>query len=98
MAEATLDLDALTSELEQMSNEDLQKMVLDMKVKQKVTTGKYYNPDRAKATRVKAAAKNKALIELAKSRGLYDAINSKAKEIADAKLAEIDAEREGDTD
>lgn len=94
MAEATLDLDAMQAELEGMSEEDLRKTLLDMKVKQKVTTGKYYNPERAKATRQKAAQKTAALVAHAKKLGIYDEINDQARKLADAKLAEIDADTE----
>lgn len=98
MANATFDLDSINAELESMSEEDLRKTLLDMKVKQKVATGKYYNPEAAKVQRQKAAAKQKALIQLAKDRGLYDEINAAAKAKADEVLANFEAEKKGAVD
>lgn len=98
MAGAVIDLDAIQAEMANMSEEDLRKTLLDMKVKEKVNTKKYYNADTAKKQREKATAKRKALIELAKSRGFYDEINSQAAELATAKLAEEAAEGDDDLD
>lgn len=78
MADAVIDLDAIQAELGAMSEEDLRKTLLDMKVKEKVTTKKYYNPETAKKARQKMAATKKAIIELAKAKGFYDEINATA--------------------
>lgn len=88
MADAVIDLDAIQAELGSMSEEDLRKTLLDMKVKEKVTTKKYYNPETAKKARQKMAAKKQALIALAKANGWFDQINEQANVLAAEKLAE----------
>lgn len=87
MADAVIDLDAIQADIGKMSEEDLRKTLLDMKVKEKVATGKYYNPETAKKARLKAAATKKAIVELAKKNGWFDAIDAEAKKTADAEIA-----------
>lgn len=91
MADATIDLDQIQAELSSMSEADLRKTLLDMKVKEKVNTKKYYNADTAKKQRDKTTAKRKALIQLAKDRGFFDEINEQATKQAEEVLAgEVD--------
>lgn len=87
MADAVIDLDAISAEVDALSDEDKRKMLLDMKVREKFTTKKYYNPETAKKARQKQAAKKKALIEYAKANGWYDEIDTLATEQATEKLA-----------
>lgn len=85
-----IDLNAITAEVNQLSEEDLRKALVEMKTKQKVSTKKYYNPETAKAARQKKAAVFAAMVAQAKALGLYDQIDAEASEAAEAKLAEAD--------
>lgn len=83
-----INLEQISAEVESLSLEDLKKAVLDAKVKQRVATKKYYNPEAAKATRQKRAAELKAMENRLKEEGLYDEIMKQAAIDADAKLSE----------
>lgn len=96
MADAVLNLDEVMAELEAMSDEELRKSLLEMKVKEKVNTKKYYNADTAKKQRQKLAAKKKAMTEIARQRGFYDEINERAGVLASEKLAEETGEGDDD--
>lgn len=91
MADVTIDISAFEAELANMSEEDLRKSLLDIKVKQKIATKKYYNPEAAKAQRQKAAERMRALVAKAKELGIYDSINEEAGKLADEKLIEDEA-------
>jgi len=89
----------LESQISQLSPEELKQQLLDAKVKQRVATKKYYNPEAAKRQRDKRAATLKAQAELAKGMpatvpgyaNLYEQILAEANDLADAKLAEAEA-------
>jgi len=97
-----IDIAALENEISQMSPEDLKQQLLDAKVRQKVATKKYYNPETAKKARVKKAETLKAQAALAKTMpaskpgfaNLYEQILAEANEIADQKLGETEGESE----
>lgn len=89
---AELDIEKMSAEIESMSVEDLKKQVLDAKVKQRVASKKYYNPESAKKQRVKRAAELAQMVARAKELGIYDDIMKEAAEEADAKLASEEAE------
>lgn len=92
----------LEAQISQLSPEELKQQLLDAKVKQRVATKKYYNPETAKKARDKRTATLKAQAELAKTMpatkegfaNLYEQILAEANELADQKLAE-DAANEG---
>lgn len=95
-----INVDEIEQELARMTPEEMKKVLLDAKVRQKVMTKKYYNPEKAKERRQKAAAVLSAQSELAKgmpatdgkSKNLYEQILAEANELADAKLAQEEAE------
>lgn len=96
--ENVLDLDALTAEVNNLSEEELRAALVEMRTKQKVTQKKYYNPETAKKARQKAAAKMKAMVEAAKAAGIYEEIEKAASEAADAKLAEAEVAAASETE
>lgn len=98
MADAVLNLDEVMAELEGMSDEELRKSLLEMKVKEKINTKKYYNADAAKKQRQKMAAKKRLMTEIAKTRGFYNEINDRAAVLATEKLAEDAGPDDGDED
>jgi len=97
-----IDVQELEAQIEKLSPEELKKMLLDAKVRQRVTSKKYYNPETAKKARDKKALVLKAQAEAAKnlpatdgkSANLYEQILSEAAVLADQKLAEEAAEQE----
>jgi hypothetical protein len=90
----------LEQEIGKLTPEELKQQLLDAKVKQRVATKKYYNPETAKKARQKRSAILSKQAELAKSMAatkpgfanLYDQIMAEANEIADAKLADQEAD------
>lgn len=94
-----LNIAELEAQVGQLTHEELKQQLLDAKVKQRVATKKYYNPEAAKALRAKKAATQKAQAELAKTMpatkegfaNLYEQILAEANEIADQKLADEEA-------
>lgn len=95
MSDVTIDFAALEAELAKMSPEELKAQLIDLKTKQKIATKKYYNPEAAAKQRKIREAKNKAMVELAKKLGLFEAIDAEATKRATAKLAAEAAESEG---
>lgn len=89
-----IDLAAIEADVAKMSPEDIRKALLDFKVKQNVTTKKYYNPETAKRARQKKSAMQAEMVKLAKAAGIYDEIVAEAK----TKAEEILAEEGADTD
>lgn len=90
----------IEASLAQLSPEEIKQQLLDAKVKQRVNTKKYYNPETAKKARDKRTAVLKAQAEAAKKlpatvpgfANLYEQILSEANELADAQLAEAEAD------
>lgn len=91
---ATINLDEIKSKLDQLSDEDVRAQLFQYKVKQKVTTAKYYNPETAKKARMKRSAEIKLLTERAKALGIYDEINEQAGEQAALELGAAQADSE----
>ncbi len=97
-----IDIEALKAELESLSEEDLRKQLLDAKVRQRVATKKYYNPESARNQRLKRAEKLKQMQERAKGMpatdskygNLWEQIQAEATAEADRQLAEEEAEQE----
>jgi hypothetical protein len=93
MSDVTIDFAAIDAQVQNMSQEELIKLVTAAKVKQKVATKKYYNPAAAKAQRLKRAAFLKqAEAALAKA-GLMEQIKAEvdvqvAEELADQEETE----------
>ena len=95
-----IDVNELEQEIAKLTPEELKQQLLDAKVKQRVATKKYYNPETAKKARQKKSATLAAQAELAKTmaatdpkyKNLYDQIMAEAAELADAKLAQDEAE------
>lgn len=77
-----------------MTDEQIREIVLANKVRQKVATKKYYNPESAKALRQRKQAELRAMTEILASRGLLDEVNKQASALADAQLAELETEEE----
>lgn len=80
-----IDFSAIQAEVDNLSDEQLAAEVLKVRVRQKVQQKKMQGSASHKNYQQKANAKRKALIALAKSRGLYDGIN----EAAEAKAVEF---------
>lgn len=102
---ATINLDELQAKVKAMSPEELQKIVFDAKVKQRVATKKYYNPETAKRARlkkaeeIKAAAAQLAALPAPEGSGfanMLEYVNSEAGQEADRKLSEETASEAGD--
>lgn len=91
-----IDLAAIEAELSQLTPEQMKQQLLDAKVKQKVATKKYYNPETARKARLKKAEQLKQIAAKAKGMAatkpgfanLYEQIEAEAKELAEEKLAE----------
>lgn len=83
MSDANIDLASLRAELESIPEEELVQQLLELRTKQIANQRKNYNPEKAKAYHAKRNARNKALVQLAKDKGLYDSINARAKMKAD---------------
>lgn len=92
--EATLDinLDEIQAQISGLSKEDLIKQLVDVKVRQKVTQKKYYNPESAKKARLKRTAVINAMVEKAKALGIYQGILDTASAKADEELGASEAE------
>lgn len=82
-----IDFAELEKQVSSMTPEQLKAALLEIKVKQRVTTKSYYNPETAKKARLKRQAFNTALTEKAKELGIYDSILDEAREKADEILA-----------
>lgn len=104
---ADIDIAGLENEINQLSAEDLRSQLLEAKVKQRVATKKYYNPENAKKLRQKRAKELTAMTERAKGApatqpgfaNLYDQIMAEAKTEADSRLAASAAEEDqGDSE
>lgn len=97
-----VDYAELEAQLNQMTPEELKKQLLDAKVKQRIATKKYYNPETAKKARDKKSAMIKAQADAArklpatdgKSANLYEQIMAEASRLADEKLGESEAEEQ----
>jgi hypothetical protein len=97
-----IDVDQLEAELDKLTPEELKAQLLEAKVRQKVATKKYHNPEVAKRARDKKNARIKAQAELAKSMpatsgkhaNLYEQIMAEAADEADRRLAEESVDRE----
>jgi hypothetical protein len=92
MSDTAINLDSIQAEVANMDLEALKAAVLKAKVKQKVATKKYYNPEAAKRARDKRAAELKAMTELLRSKGLLDEVEAQARQQADEQLATEAAE------
>jgi hypothetical protein len=94
-----IDLEALKSEIANMSADDVAKQLLEIRTSQRVQQKKYHNADAAKAYQQKKAAKIKEMAAHARTlpatmpgyANLYEQIKAQANEAADAKLAESGA-------
>lgn len=93
-----IDIAAIEAEVAKLSPEDIRKALLDFKVKQNVTTKKYYNPETAKRARQKKAAMQAEMVKLAKAAGIYDDIVAEAKTKAEEILAEEDADSDDESE
>lgn len=83
-----IDVAAIEAEVLKLSPEEIRKALLDFKVKQNVTTKKYYNPETAKRARQKKAAMQALMVKMAKEAGIYEGIVEEAKLKAEEILAE----------
>lgn len=89
-----IDLSALESEIQSLTPEQIREQLVGLRTKQRVNQKKYHNADKAKAYMAKRAAKQKAMVEWAKtqpatdgkSETLYAQILAEAAEKADAIL------------
>jgi ATP-dependent protease ClpP protease subunit len=95
-----IDLDKINKEVADsvgsMSQEDIEKELTELRVRQKVAQKKYQSPERQKAYQAKQKERRRLLKERAIQLGIYDQINEKAGELADAKLAAEEAESDED--
>lgn len=82
-----IDFAELEKQVSSMTQEQLKQALLDIKVKQRVTSKSYYNPETAKKARLKKQAFNNAMAEAAQKLGIYDDILTEAREKADEILA-----------
>jgi hypothetical protein len=93
-----IDLDKIAAEvqadIENMSDAEVEKELLDLRVKQKVAQKKYQSPERQKAYQAKQKERRRLLKERAMKLGRYGDINKRAGELADEKLAEEEAASE----
>ena len=93
-----IDIAAIEAELAGMSEEELAAEVLKVRTKQKIQQKKMQGSASHKAYQMKAQAKRKAIIALAKSKGIFDAINAQAEKDAEAKLLEAAGNEVQDTE
>lgn len=91
----TIDFAEIEKQLAGMSPEQLRQALLDVKVKQRVTTKSYYNPETAKKARLKKQALINAMVEAAQKAGIYQQILDEAREKADEILAAKAADEDG---
>lgn len=82
-----IDFAELEKQVSAMTPDQLKQALLDIKVKQRVTSKSYYNPETAKKARLKKQAFNNAMAEAAQKLGIYDSILIEAREKADEILA-----------
>lgn len=87
MATPTIDLAKLQAEVGALSQEELAKKLLDIKVRQKKQQAKMQDSGAHKAYQEKQKQIRKLLKERAVAMGIYDSINAEAKQKADAELA-----------
>lgn len=83
-----IDLAAIEAEIGTMSDEDIQAELLKVRVRQKKQQKKMQNSPSHKAYQLKAQAKRKALVALAKKKGLYEKVNEQAETIVAQQQAE----------
>lgn len=90
----------LEQELNKLTPDELKAQLLEAKVRQRVATKKYYNPETAKKARQKAAAMRAEMAAKAKTlpatapgfANLYDQIMAEAAEEADRRLGTEEAD------
>lgn len=86
-----IDLNAIQAEIAQLSPEEIQKQLVELRTKQRVNQSKHHNSDKQKAYMKKRNAAFKAMADRAKELGIYDNILKQAKENAAEIIAERDA-------
>jgi|WetSurMetagenome_2_1015567.scaffolds.fasta_scaffold1133630_1 hypothetical protein len=86
-----IDLNAINAEIEASiaakTPQEIEAELLALRVKQKVAQKKYQSPERQKTYQAKQKAMKSALKKRALELGIYDAVNTRAGELADAQLA-----------
>lgn len=92
--DTTIDLKALEAEVGKMSKEDLEKAVLDLRVREKKQQKKMQGSETQKRYQERQKAIRKLLKEQAKKLGIYDRINEQAETLAEQQLA-AETEPEG---
>jgi hypothetical protein len=83
-----IDLAALEAEIQQLSPEEIQKQLVDLRTKQRVNQSKHQGSLAQKTYMKKRAELNKLMAAKAKELGIYDGILATAKANADKILAE----------
>lgn len=90
MIEATapvIDLEKIKKEIEGLSDEDLRKSLLTLRVREKKTQKKSYGSASAKAYQARAREKRKLLLAFAREKGILSEIDEQANELAEEELA-----------
>lgn len=83
-----IDLAALEAEISQLSPEEIQKQLIDLRTKQKVNQAKHQGSAAQKLYMKKRSESFKLMAAKAKELGIYDNIQAEAKKRADAILAD----------
>jgi hypothetical protein len=95
-----IDLAALEAEINQLSPEEIQKQLIELRTKQKVNQAKHQGSAAQKLYMKKRAESFKLMAAKAKELGLYDGIQAEAKKRADeiiaSKATDAVAETEGE--
>lgn len=91
-----INLDEIKAQVATMDMDALREMVTKAKVRQRVATKKYYNPETAKKARLKAAAQLKAAEEALKAAGLWGQVENEIKARVDEELGAAEAEAESE--
>lgn len=85
-----IDLNALQAqvkeEMSKLSNDDIRKQLLDLRIREKTTQKKQYGSDAAKKSAAKQREKARELKARAKALGIYDDVDNEAEKAAQEKF------------
>jgi hypothetical protein len=93
-----IDLSAIQAEIANLSPEEIQKQLVELRTKQRVNQSKHHNSEKQKAYMKKRSEMFKAMATKAKELGIYDGILKQAKANADELIAQGAAADEPTTD
>lgn len=86
--EVQIDLDKIKAEVAGLTDDQLKEQLLSLRVREKYTQKKNYGSASAKLYAARSREKAKLLKEIARSKGIYDAIDAQAEETAEQRLAD----------